>query len=197
MSTDVKLFADSTALVVIDVQERLAAAMPAADRARCVRKIDMLLEAARLFQMPVVLSEQYPTGLGPTVPELVTRLDTFEHRPPIAEKTDFDAMGSSAFAAALDHAVTHEREGAIRTVLVTGMESHVCVYQTVRGLLGGGYHVQVPWDATCSRAPEDVQVARELWARTGAVVTSTEVVLFDLLGSARHPHFKAISKLVR
>ncbi|HJL18971.1 MAG TPA: isochorismatase family protein [Sandaracinaceae bacterium LLY-WYZ-13_1] len=197
MTPELKLTSDTLALVVIDTQEKLAGAMPAADRERCVRKIGMLIEAARLFDFPVLVTEQYPKGLGPTVPALRERLDAFEAPPPVVEKLEFDALGNVACTDALDHLVTHHGDGAIRSVLVVGMEAHVCVYQTVRGLIGSGFHVQVPWDATCSRDPGDQDVARGLWTRAGAIVTSTETVLFDLLGSAEHEHFEAISKLVR
>ncbi len=187
----------STALVVIDTQTRLAAAMQDAERARCVRAVDVLLEGARLFGLPVLVTEQYPQGLGPTVPELRARLDRFEKPAPVVAKREFDATGNAEFTAALDQLHTRVGDGAIRSVLVCGMEAHVCVFQTVRGLLGSGYHVHVPWDATCSRDPAHLATARDLWSGCGALVTTAETVLFELLETADHPHFKAISKLLR
>jgi nicotinamidase-related amidase len=196
MATDLELTPDSLALVLVDVQEKLAAAMPEEDRRRCVRKAGMLLDAACRLEVPVMVTEQYPKGLGPTVAELRERLAAFEHAP-VVEKLELDASANAACMDALDHLVTQRGDGSIRTVLVAGMEAHVCVYQTVRGLIGGGFAVHVPWDATCSRDPRDAEVARELWTRAGAVVTSVETVLFDLLGSASHEHFRFVSKLVR
>lgn len=186
----------STALVVIDTQERLAAAMPVADRERCARQIGALVQSAKLFGMPVLVTEQYPKGLGPTLPQIREHLEAFAEAPPVVEKMEFDATSNAAFTEALDHLHTRSGDGAIRNVLVCGMEAHICVYQTTRGLIGGGYHVHVPWDATCAREPSNLAIARDLWTRCGALVTTTETVLFDLLGSAEHPHFKAISKLI-
>lgn len=197
MSETLELSADTLALVVVDVQEKLAAAMPDAERARCVRKAGMLIEAARALDVPLIVTEQYPEGLGPTVPELRAKLDAFETAPPVIAKREFDASANHDFINALEHLVTASGEGALRTLLVIGMEAHVCVYQTVRGLIGGGFAVHVPWDATCSRDPEDRRVGRELCARAGGVVTGTETVLFDLLKSADHDAFRTVSKLVK
>ena len=197
MTTELRLSADTLALLVVDVQERLAAAMPEPERARCVHSIEVLVEAARRLGVPVLVTEQYPEGLGPTVPALRARLDAFDEPPPFVAKKDFDAMGDEAFEDALDHLVTHRGDGAIRTLVVAGMEAHVCVYQTVRSLVGGGFAVHVPYDATCSRRPADRAVAQDLWRLSGALVTTTETVLFDLLGSSRHPAFRPMSKMIR
>jgi len=197
MSSDVLLEPSATALVGIDTQTRLAAAMRDAERARCVRNIGVLIDAARLFGLPVLVTEQYPEGLGPTVPALRERLDAFDEPPPVVAKQEFDATSNGEFTEALDHVQTRSGDGAIRTVLVCGMEAHVCVYQTTRGLLGGGYHVHVAWDATCSRDPAHLETAQTLWRRCGALVTTAETVVFDLLGTAAHPHFKPISKMLR
>lgn len=187
----------STALVVIDTQERLAAAMPEQGLARCERSIGALIEAARHFGMPVLVTEQYSKGLGNTVAPLRKRLEAFDVEVPVVEKMEFDATSNAEFTEALDQLHTRSGDGNIRNVLVCGMEAHICVYQTTRGLIGGGYHVHVPWDATCARDPANLRTAQDLWTRCGALVTTTETVLFDLLGSANHPHFKAISKLIQ
>lgn len=194
---DILLDPTCTALVIIDTQTRLAGAMPDPQRGRCVRNIAALVECARLFDLPVLVTEQYPEGLGSTVPEVRERLDAFDPPVKIVEKVEFDATGNAEFAEALDLLQAHDGDGAIRTLLVCGMESHICVYQTTRGLMGGGYHVHVPWDATCSRDPAHRDTASNLWRRCGAYVTTTETVLFDLLGSSKHEHFRTISKLVK
>lgn len=197
MSTDLRLHADSLALLVIDVQERLAAAMPDDALERCLRANEVLVETARALHIPVLVTEQYPKGLGPTHARLTARLDAFESPPARLAKTEFDALGNTEVEDALDHLVTHDGDGAVRTLVVTGMESHVCVYQTVRSLVGGGFAVHVPYDATCSRDLDDRRVAMDLMRAAGAAVTTSETVLFELLGASTHPAFRPLSKMLR
>ena len=181
-----------TVLLVVDVQERLAPAMPGGGEP-VVKNVDRLLEGARLLGLPVVVTEQYPKGLGPTVAPLRERLATFTPPPVPLEKTEFDATANAGIAARLE-----ELRAAGRThAILTGMEAHICVYQTARGLVDRGWHVHVPFDACASRAPASADVARGLWERAGAVPTVTETVLFDLLGKAGGDTFKAVSALVR
>ena len=171
-------------LLVIDIQERLAAAM--AERARVVANAGHLIAGARLLGVPVVHTEQYPRGLGPTVEEL---------RPALApdapvEKLTFDCCGEPAFVPAL--------EGTGRaTAVVCGMEAHICVLQTVLGLLARGMTVHVAADAVCSRDLGNARTALELLRDAGAVITCTETVLFQLLGRAGTPEFKAIQQRIR
>ena len=175
---------DDAVLLVIDIQERLAVAM--ADRERVVANTGHLIAAAQLLGVPVLLTEQYPKGLGPTVPELRAVLaDT-----PAVEKTTFDCCGEPTFAPAL------ERTGR-STVIVCGMEAHICVLQTVLGLLATGMSVHVAADAVCSRNPENARTALELQRDAGAAITCTETVLFQLLGRAGTPEFKAIQARIR
>ena len=197
IQTEPQLDAANTALVVIDVQEKLVAAMPDEGASRCVKQIDNLLEAARLFEIPVIVTEQYPKGLGATVGALRERLRTFEEAPHVIEKVEFDATSNAGFNDGLEHLHTQQGDGQIRNLIVTGMEAHICVFQTARGLIGGGYHVHVPSDATCSRRAEDRRIAERLWHSVGASVTCGETILFDLLGSSKHEHFRAISRLLR
>lgn len=193
-----RLDPESTALVVVDVQEKLAKAMPSEEGARCVENVGRWVEAAELLSIPVLVTEQYPKGLGSTVPSVKTRLDALSQPPTPIEKLHFDATSDPGFDDRLDHLITNRgAEGAIRTLVVCGMEAHICVYQTVRGLISGGFSVHVPVDATCARRPENLMVARELWRLSGAIVTSTEAALFDMVGHAGHDKFKAISRLVR
>jgi nicotinamidase-related amidase len=175
---------DHTVLLVVDIQERLAAAM--ADREKVVANAGHLIAAAKLLGVPIVHTEQYPRGLGPTVPELRAAL---EPAAPI-EKLTFDCCGEATFAPAL---------GATRrsTVVVCGMETHICVLQTVLGLLAGGMTVHVAADAVCSRSPENARTALELMRDAGAVVTCTETVMFQLLVRAGTPEFKAIQARIR
>lgn len=173
------------ALAVIDIQERLFAAMPEPAREQLERNVVILLEAARRFAIPVVVSEQYPKGLGHTMPRIAAALDAVPevHR---LEKLDFALTDVPGFD-------LHGRDQWI----VTGMECHVCVWQTVRGLIRRGATVHVVTDAVSSRSPANWQVGLDLARAAGAVLTSTEVVAFDLLGRAGTDDFKALSKLVR
>lgn len=183
-----RLAPERSVLVVIDVQEKLVAAMPTDAGTRAVAATRVLVEGARRLGVPVLVTEQYPRGLGPTVLALREVLDGIT---PI-EKLEFDATQSPAFTAAL-------RATGRDAVVLAGMESHICVYQTARGLLSlpSPLAVQVAADATCSRTRENAEIAARLWERAGAVVTSVETVLFDWLGRAGTDEFKAISRLVR
>jgi len=185
-----RLEPERTALLVVDVQERLVAAMPEGERARVVESGRKLIEGARILGVPALVTEQYPKGLGHTLPALGEALDAFEAPPPRIEKLEFDVCRNAGVREALDRLErTH--------VVLIGMEAHICVWQSARGLLEAGYAVHVAADATCSRDLGNRDLARGLWAEAGATVTCTETVLFDLLGQAGGDNFKAISKLVR
>jgi len=182
---------ESSLLVVVDIQERLAAAMPHGDRELCVQKVTTLIRGAGLLGIPVLVTEQYPKGLGPTVAPIEEALSSLKDEARRVEKLEFDACQCEGFAGALSQ--SEER----KTVILAGMEAHICVWQTARGLLARGLGVHVPSDATCSRVPDNRRIAEGLWARAGATVTCTETVLFDLLGRASGDTFKAISKMIR
>jgi nicotinamidase-related amidase len=179
-------------LLVIDVQERLAPAMPEAGQPT-IDRIDLLLEGAALLGVEVVVSEQYPKGLGPTVAPLKERLASLPKAAAVHEKLEFDATRNPALAATFDAL----RSAGRTHVVVTGMEAHICVYQTARGLVARGFHTHVASDATASRSASNAELARGLWRAAGAVVTGTETVLFDWLGQAGGDAFKAISKRLR
>jgi nicotinamidase-related amidase len=176
----------SDALVLlVDVQERLSRAMPEDALAQLLRNAEVLLRAAGRLGLPVVASEQYPKGLGHTLPSLRALLE----EPPI-EKVAFSCANSEAVANAI--AKTGRRQ-----VVLLGMESHVCVFQTGRDLLRSGLYVFVPQDAVASRAEANRQLGLRLMEKAGATVTSTETVLFDLLGQAGTPEFKELSALIK
>jgi len=188
MSTDIgkfKLETDKAILVVIDIQERLVPAMPQKVYARLRGTVAMLVEAAKLLGVPVVTTEQYPKGIGHTVAELAELCSD-----KVIEKVSFGCCGEPDFLSAI-------KETGRSQVIVTGMEAHVCVYQTVLGLLEDGYHVHLVRDAVCSRNKIDFLAGVANAGQAGAVVTSAETVLFQLLKESTHDHFKAISKLVK
>jgi nicotinamidase-related amidase len=182
---DLTLDRTKALVLVIDVQEKLARAMPPEAEARMEKNAGILIKAARRLGLPVVASEQYVKGLGPTVPGLRELLPSA----PI-EKIEFSCANSESLAGEI------ERSGR-RQVIAVGMESHVCVFQTVRDLLRKDFQVFVPRDAIVSRTEENRQVGLNLCEKAGAVVTSTETVLFDLLGTAGTPEFKELSPLIR
>ncbi|GAB4389964.1 MAG: hydrolase [Thermodesulfovibrionales bacterium] len=175
---------DEAVLVIVDVQERLASVM--AERQRVVDNCLHLIEAARLLEVPVVVTEQYPKGLGPTVAEISGALPSY--RP--VEKLTFDCCGEAAFMGAMSSV------GRKKAVLA-GMESHICVLQTALGLLDAGYGVHAVGDAMCSRRRENHETALGLMRDAGAVITCTETALFQLLERAGTPEFKAISRRIK
>lgn len=187
---DLRIDPARVALLVVDVQERLAAAMAPAAMAACERNLLTLIELARQLAFPAVLSEQYPKGLGPTVPAVVAALE----RPGLTverfEKTHFGCADAPPFAD------IHRRLGRDQWIVV-GMETHVCVYQTVRGLATLGARVHVPADAVISRAQANVEIGLRLCERAGAIVTATETAVFDALGRAGTDQFRAMSRLVK
>lgn len=179
--------AQSSQLVLIDTQERLAAAMPEPTRSAVVHAASLLLQGARHLDIPVLVTEQYPRGLGPTVPELAAHLP--DTAPPVA-KTAFSCCAADGFVPAL------EGSGR-RQVVIAGMETHICVLQTAIELRARGYHVFVVEDAVCSRhAVHGANALRRL-RDAGVIVTNSESVLFEWLRDSRHEHFKAISALIR
>jgi nicotinamidase-related amidase len=183
-----RLVPASTALLVVDVQDRLAAAMPAARMESLTRNTGILLDAAGILGVRVLASEQYPKGLGHTIAPLAEKLRALGVAP--AAKTTFDACGEPEIARPLSAA-------APRSVIVVGMETHVCVFQTVRELVARGYGVHVPIDAVASRTEENRVAGIALCERAGAVATTTETVVFDWLEKAGTDAFKAVSKLVK
>jgi nicotinamidase-related amidase len=167
---------DSTALVVIDVQESFRPYRSFSGVAASAAK---LLEAARILDLPALVSEQYPKGLGASVPEIGLREE------PVIEKSVFSAARADGFG-------LNGRGQAI----VCGLETHVCVSQTVQDLLGQGIEVHVPADAVGSRHNIDYQRGLERMERAGAVITTVEAALFELLERAGTPEFKAVQKLI-
>jgi nicotinamidase-related amidase len=188
MSIDLEQFwldKEHAVLVVIDIQEKLVTAMPPTVYARMRATTALMIEAARLLGIPVVTTEQYPKGIGHTVPELSAACSQG-----VIEKTSFGCCGEPAFLAAIKQLGRHQ-------IIVAGMEAHVCVYQTVLGLLAAGYHVHLVRDAICSRNKEDFRAGVSNAARAGALVVTAEIALFQLLKDSRHEQFRSISKLVK
>jgi len=190
MTADMKLDPAGAALLIVDVQEKLFAVMDGAARARLLRNLLVLVETARRLGLPVVWSEQYPQGLGATVAELAGALAAPGLRVHRLEKMEFSCAAAPGFGAIAD---TVGRS----LWIVAGIEAHVCVYQTIRDLAAAGASVHIPADAVLSRTAETCRIGIDLAARAGAVVTSTETIVFDLLHRAGTDDFKALSRLVK
>jgi nicotinamidase-related amidase len=183
-----RLTPETSLLLVIDVQERLAAALPKAAIERLVANAVILLEAARLLGISVIASEQYPKGLGTTVPLIGEKLRALGVAP--VDKLTFDASSEPRIARAIADRAPH-------AVVLVGVETHVCVFQTARELVRRGIDVRVVADAVASRCEENRTLGLALCERAGAIAMPTEAVVFDWLGKAGTDEFRAISKLVR
>ena len=171
-------------LVIVDIQERLAAVM--GERKKVIDNCLHLIEVSKLLNIPILLNEQYPKGLGPTVNEIREALRPYE---PL-EKVTFSCCRGGSFLNVL-------AASGRKKVILAGMETHVCVLQTVIDLLKAGYPVHVVKDATCSRTPDNFTAGTEFMRDAGAVITCTETVLFQLLEKAGTDEFKAISKRIK
>jgi nicotinamidase-related amidase len=176
------MIAADTSLLVIDVQEKLVPLIPRAGE--LTRNVAFLIDAARLLGLPVLATEQYPKGLGPTVPELRDKL------PERSEKKSFSCAGVPAVVQAL-------RGSARPKVVLAGMETHVCVQQTALDLLSLGFTVYVAADAVAGRFALDHDLALRRLEKAGAIITTAETCVFEWAGGSDHPQFKQLSKLVQ
>jgi nicotinamidase-related amidase len=176
------LSSGSSRLLIVDVQEKLLPLIPVGER--LVHNCRRLLDAAKIVGVPAFGTEQYPKGLGHMTADLAARLG------PVPDKVVFSCVPALSWGNAAELADDRDQ------VVVAGMETHVCVLQTVLDLLAAGFRVHVPADAVASRAELDWRFALERMASSGATVTTVESVLFEWCERAGTPEFKAIQKLV-
>lgn len=176
---------DNSLLLLVDVQVKLASAMPQPAYARFEKNAALLVKTAQRLQLPIIATEQYPKGLGPTVPGLRELLA----EAPL-EKLEFSCGAAKPIARKI-------LQTGRRQVIVAGMETHVCVFQTVRDLLRGDFAVFLPQDAVLSRTEENRQAGLHLCEKAGATLTSAEATVFDLLGVAGTPEFKDLAPLLK
>ena len=175
---------DHSCLLVIDVQGRLADLMHR--KAQLIKHLSITIQAAELLGIPVHWFEQYPQGLGPTKAELKALLGAASYH----EKITFSGCGADDFMRQL-------RASGRCQCLVTGIETHVCVFQTVLDLLGQGFAVKVNQQAVSSRAKSNKKLGLSNMQLAGAELTSTEMILFELMQTAKHPSFKKISGFLK
>lgn len=178
---------DDSVLVVVDIQHRLTAVMPEDAAQTMLANVGKLLSAASLLEIPTLVTEQYPQGLGPTEASI---LDKFGEDVPRLAKTGFSCCSAQGFNERL-------AAGARKQIILLGQETHVCVLQTAMELLGQGYHLFVVEDAVCSRLASDKRQALSRMRDGGVTLVCHESVLFEWLRDATHPHFKTISSWLR
>lgn len=180
-----RLTPESTLLLVIDMQERLQPLIH--DDARVRRQAAALAEGARLLGVPVLITEQYPKGLGRTVPELRAAVDAAGG---VHEKTAFSCGADDSIAARIT-------ASGRPNVVLAGVEAHICVLQTALDLLDGGFRVYLAEDAIGSRDPANRESGIARARRYGAEPANTEMVLFELMATKEHPQFKAVQQLIK
>ncbi|MFI4911414.1 MAG: hydrolase [Sedimentisphaeraceae bacterium JB056] len=175
---------DDCVLIIVDVQEKLRLVM--SERDKLVKNLSILVQGAKVLGIPVISCRQYPQAIGDTIPEIKEHLGDIS---PV-DKRCFSCAASDEFMEKL-------KASGAKHCIVCGIESHVCVYQTVRDLQRLGFHTHVPVDGIASRISENKQVAVERMRHEGAILTSVEMVLFELLQTSEHPDFRTISKLIK
>lgn len=174
-------------LICIDIQDRLFSVMPEASRSRMLDNSGHLINAAKLLNIPIISTEQYPQGLGKTVEQIKNALPD---EATYFDKTSFSCCGSEPLLQTI-------RDSHKRQVVITGMETHVCILQTAIELQADGYEVFVVDDATCSRRKAHWKSALQRLNQGGIVAAPTESILFEWLRDSSHEQFKSISSLLR
>jgi len=179
--------ANTSQLLIIDIQEKLAGAMKPKVLTNVLRTNQILIRACQALAIPVLHTEQYPKGLGHTHVELQKE---FVGQAPAFEKTCFSACAASGIGPSLADASRQQ-------IVITGMETHICVLQTVMQLLDQGKQIFVVQDGVCSRDKQHFNNALARMRQAGAIITNRESVLFEWLGDANHAQFRKLSKLIR
>jgi nicotinamidase-related amidase len=174
----------NTVLIIVDVQGKLAQLMH--EKELLSKNVRVLIQACQILKIPIIWCQQTPAALGPTVPEIAELLAGVE---PI-DKASFSCCGNGDFNSKLN-ALSR------KSVLLCGIETHVCVYQTAADLVKKGYQVDVIADAVSSRTAENKRTGLKRIAECGASISSMEMALFELLRTAEHPQFKQIARLVK
>lgn len=175
---------EDSLLLIIDIQEKLVRAL---DKDIIVKRVSNLVKSAKILKIPVMVTEQYPKGLGATVTEISSNL---AENTPIFEKTAFNALMEEGF---LDKLKSFGK----KQIVLCGIETHICVYQTAAALLREGFEVYVAKDGCASRSKYEFKQGIELMEANGAKATCAEIVLFEWLQTAKNPHFKEIQSFIK
>jgi nicotinamidase-related amidase len=175
---------DGTLLVIVDIQTKLLNVI--FDKEKLISSCGKFIQAAKILKIPVIVTEQYPKGMGVTDPEILKLLEDIK----AIEKLHFSCCGAEEFNKRI-------KGFNKRQIVVIGIEAHVCVLQTVHDLLHQGYFVYVPYDATSSRKESDYKNALDRMRQAKAVIGSVESAIFELLEKAGTPVFKEISKIIK
>jgi nicotinamidase-related amidase len=175
---------ENTALIVVDVQEKLLPFV--IDKEKVVDNIKMMIKFAHIMNIPVILTEHYPKGLGITVPEINELLTEYKPK----EKFIFSCFGSTGFTKKL-------KELGVKRIMICGIESHICVEQTTLDAMDSGYEVHVIADAVSSRTQRNRDIGIEKMRQFGAVISSTEMAMYEIMERADTKEFKEVLKLVK
>jgi nicotinamidase-related amidase len=175
---------ENTALVVVDVQEKLLPYVIGKDEV--LGNIQMLIKFAHIMDIPVILTEHYPKGLGFTVPQIKEVLSEYKPK----EKVIFSCWGSLGFKEKL-------KELGVKRLMIAGIESHICVQQTTLDAINSGYEVHVISDAVSSRTQRNLDIGLEKMRQLGAIISSTEMAMYEIMERADTKEFKEVLKLVR
>ena len=173
-------------VVVMDVQQKLTAAMPNGVRERVLARINILLTTANTLSVPIMVTEQYPKGLGHTEPALSEQLAGVVR---VIEKTSFSAMNATGFA-------EHVEQSGRNQIILVGMETHICILQTALDMQAAGFQVFVVEDAVSSRSKANQYNALQRLRGAGVIVTNVESVFFEWLGDASQAEFKTLAQLI-
>ncbi len=178
----INITTDNSAFLFIDVQEKLTAMLR---KDKAAKKSEILAKTAKILNIKTVLTEQYPQGLGSTIPQVKYCLPDSAK---FFEKTSFNALDTEGVKEAI---------GEVKNVFIFGIETHICVFQTTLALLENGYNVFVVKDACASRETDEFKAGINLMEKEGAKIMTTEMVIFELLKSSKHPNFKEVQLLIK
>ncbi len=178
----INITTENSAFLFIDIQEKLTAMLR---KDKAAKKAEILAKTAKILNIKTVLTEQYPQGLGATIPQVKYCLPDSAK---FFEKTSFNALDTEGVKEAI---------GDIKNVFIFGIETHICVFQTALALLENGYNVFVVKDACASRETDEFKAGINLMEKEGAKIMTTEIVIFELLKSSKHPNFKEVQLLIK
>ena len=176
---------ENTLVVLIDIQERLVGMLNKQEPV--VKASSTLVNAASIMNIPTILTEQYPQGLGKTVLGVTAAMSEMT---PVIEKTSFSAMSTPEFAEKV-------KSYGKKNIIIGGIETHICVYQTVMDLIKEGFNVVVAKDACASRSTDCFKTGIQLMKDNGAVISNVETILFELLKTSKNPYIKAVQALIK